>query len=99
MEIHWNHPQELNEIDRDFASRRLQALQMGHSDLTDLWIDVAIGGRHHREGDENVTIRCRSHLASVVASGHEAEPGLALRSAISKLEREIWRLREKRASH
>jgi len=99
MEIHWRHPQKISEMEREFANRHLEELSKGHSDLTDLWVDIANGSGHHRKGDERVTIRCQARRASIVAIGTDAEPGLALRSALAKFEREVWRLRGKRSEH
>jgi cold shock CspA family protein len=99
MQIHWRHPKKLSEIDREYALRRLQELEEGRGDLTDLWIDIASGSGHHRKGDEKVTIRCQARQATIVASGHDAEPGLALRVAIEKFEREVRHLRERRSHH
>lgn len=97
MQVHWRHPHELKEVDRDFAMGRLGHLEAGHRDLTDLWIDVARSSGHHRKGDSTVTIRCQARRATIVASGHDAEPGLALRAAVEKFEREVLRLRDRRS--
>lgn len=99
MQIHWRHPDKIAAQDRYFAIRRLSDLADGHGDLTDLWIDVAKGSRHHRRGDKRVTIRCLARRASVVGVGSDAEVGLALRSALGKIEREIARLRSRRLEH
>jgi len=99
MEIHWRHPQKISDADREFAMRHLRGLQEGHADLTDLWIDIAGGSEHHRKGDEKVTIRCQARRASIIATGSDAEASLALRTALEKFEREVWRLRERRAEH
>lgn len=99
MQIHWRHPKAVSEAEREFALRHLEQLAEGHHDLTDLWIDVSAGSAHHRKGDERVSIRCQARRASIVAVGTGAEPGLALRAAIEKFEREIWRLRHRRADH
>jgi len=99
MQIHWRHPNEVSETDREYALSRLQELENGNADLTDLWIDVASHGGHHRKGDEKVTIRCQARRATIVATGHDAEPGLALRAAVEKFEREVWHLRERRSDH
>ena len=99
MEIHWRHPNAISPSEREFAMNHLEHLVQGHTDLTDLWIDVSEGSAHHRKGDKKVTIRCQARRASIVAIGTGAESGLALRSAIEKFEREIWRLRDRRAEH
>lgn len=99
MQIHWRNSEKLSEMDREYADHHLGVLQKGHSDLIDLWIDVASGSEHHRKGDAKVTIRCQARRADIVATGTDAEPGPALRSAIQKFEREVRRLRGKRSSH
>lgn len=97
MQIHWRHPKAVSAADRKFAIRHLEHLTRSQGDLTDVWIDVSQGSAHHRKGDERVSIRCQARRASIVAVGTAALPGLALRSAIEKFEREIWRLRHRLA--
>jgi ribosome-associated translation inhibitor RaiA/cold shock CspA family protein len=99
MQIHWRHAGKLSPAERDHAARHLGELEKGHSDLTDLWVDVASGSEHHRKGNEKVTIRCQARRAEIVATGTHVEAGLALREAIEKFEREVWRLRDKRSEH
>ena len=99
MQIHWRHPGSLSDAEREFAERHLSGLAEGHGDLTDLWIDVSSESQHHKKGDKKVTIRCQARRASIVAVGADAEPGLALRAAIEKFEREVWQLRDRRTDH
>lgn len=99
MQMHWRHPERISESERDAASRRLLELQRAHTDLTDLWIDVAAASAHHRRGDEKVTIRCQARRATIIAVGTGDEPDVALRAALEKFEREAWRLRDRRSEH
>jgi hypothetical protein len=66
MEIHWRNPNGIDEEERVAAEQRLQGLAQGHTDLIDLWIDVA-RTPHHRKGAEEVTIRCQARGAELVA--------------------------------
>lgn len=95
MEIHWRNPNGLDEEEREAAEQRLQGLAHGHTDLIDLWIDVA-RTPHHRKGAEEVTIRCQARGAELVAHGRHAETPLALREALQTFGREVKRLRERR---
>ncbi|HPG25551.1 MAG TPA: cold shock domain-containing protein [Myxococcota bacterium] len=98
MQIHWRNPGDLSELERDFAMRHLEGLAAGHNDLTDVWIDVMPSSDHHRKGNERVKIRCQARRATLIATGQDVETGLALRSAVEKLEREVWRLRDRRTN-
>ncbi|MEN8184132.1 MAG: cold shock domain-containing protein [Myxococcota bacterium] len=95
MEIHWRNPNGLDDEERAAAEQRLQELAGGHSDLIDLWIDVA-RTPHHRKGAEEVTIRCQARGTELIAHGRHAETPLALREALQTFQREVKRLRERR---
>jgi cold shock CspA family protein len=95
MEIHWRNPNGLDDEERVATEQRLQELASGHTDLIDLWIDVA-RTPHHRKGAEEVTIRCQARGAELIAHGRHAETPLALREAIQTFQREVKRLRSRR---
>lgn len=97
MNIHWRHPSTLTPADRQFVERRIGALAARHDDLSEIWIDGGTPSGHHRSGDARVTIRSHGRHDSVVAIGQEEEQHTALRCAIEKFEREVWKLRERRA--
>lgn len=95
MQIHWRNPGEIADADREAAETRLRRLAEGHTDLIDVWVDVA-REPHHRHGTGEVTLRCQARGADLVSHGRDAEPALALRDALRAFEREVKRLRERR---
>ena len=96
MEIHWRHPGELKDEEREAAEKRLRRLADGHTDLIDVWVDVEPSSDHHRKGQERVAIRCQARQADVVAHAEADEVGLALRRALQTFERDVRRLRSRR---
>jgi cold shock CspA family protein/ribosome-associated translation inhibitor RaiA len=95
MEIHWVHPEMFGDDERRVAEGRLRELAGERSDL----IDVRVSARttaHHRRGGQEVRIVCQARGREIVAARSRDEASLALNEALDALEREIWRLRERR---
>ncbi len=97
MEIHWRNPGPISADAKAAATTRIERLANGHSDLIDVWVDVA-SNRHRTRGAEEVAIRCQARGVELVAHGYAAEPALALREALVSFEREVKRMRERRES-
>jgi ribosome-associated translation inhibitor RaiA len=96
MELHWHHPELFREQDRIRAEERIQELARDHADL----IDVRISARptaHHRHGGQEVRITCEARGKEIVAARTRPDPGLALNETIDAFEREVWRMRHRRA--
>jgi len=96
MEIHWAHMQDIESSQREKVDLRIRQLAEGNQDL----IDVRITGRttgHHKHGDQEVRIVCQARGREIVASRARPDLGLALEEAMEAFEREVHRLRERRA--
>jgi ribosomal subunit interface protein len=96
MQIHWRKADQLSDVERDLARERIESLARGHDDLIDVWIDIEPSSTHHRMGAERVSIRAQVRGATIVAHAEDAQLRPALRAALDKFDREIWRLRHKR---
>ena len=97
MEIHWIKLDSLASAQKREIEARLQALAEGHSDLIDLRI-AARSDRHHRHGGKSVRITCEVRGDEIVAGKTRADLGLALDEALDAFEREVRRLRDRRAT-
>ena len=96
MNLHWLHPEVFSEQDRELAEGRIQELARDRTDL----IDVRISARpnvHHRHGGQEVRITCEARGKEIVAARTRADAGLALNETLDAFEREIWRMRHRRA--
>lgn len=96
MELHWHHPELFSERDRASADERIQALARDHTDL----ISVRISAKptaHHRHGGDEVQISCDARGGQIAASRTSSDLGLALNEALDVFEREVWRMRDRRA--
>lgn len=96
MELHWVQPEVFREQERVAAEERIERLARGHSDLIDIRI-VARTSSHHRHGGQEVRITCDARGRELVAARTRPEAGLALNEAVDAFEREVRRLRDKRA--
>ena len=96
MQIHWRHPNELVESERERAEARIHELADGRSDLMDVWVDVEPSSAHHRNGDARVTIRGAVRRGSLVAQAADVRVDAALRKALDKFSHNVWNLRERR---
>jgi ribosome-associated translation inhibitor RaiA/cold shock CspA family protein len=96
MELHWHHPEAFREQDRRAAEERIAELARDHSDLIDVRIAARITG-HHQHGGQEVRITCEARGKELVASRSAADPGLALNEAVEVFEREVRRMRRRRA--
>jgi cold shock CspA family protein/ribosome-associated translation inhibitor RaiA len=95
MEVHWVHPDEFREAEREVAMARIEELARDRSDL----IDVRITARttaHHRHGGHEVRITCAARGKEIVAARTRPDAGLALNDALDVFEREVWRMRHRR---
>jgi len=95
MEIHWLHPEILEEADRRDAEERLRGLAAEGTDLIDIRVRVKTT-LHHQHGAQEVVISALVRGAERVASRTRSDAALALRECLDAFEREIRRLRERR---
>jgi CspA family cold shock protein len=98
MEIHWTHVEDIEASERQAAEDRIRGLSNGHSDLIDVRV-VASKTRHHRRGGCEVRIVCLARGKEIVARRMADNVGLALNEALDAFEREVRRLRDRRAGH
>jgi cold shock CspA family protein/ribosome-associated translation inhibitor RaiA len=95
MDIHWVHPEQFDDRQREIAVERLQALAQGQSDLLDVRI-MARTNEHHRHGGQEVRITCDAGGKELVAARARADAGLSLDEALDAFERQVWRMRHRR---
>ena len=95
MELHWVHPEEFEEREREETERRIRELAGDHTDLIDVRITARASG-HHRHGDREVRIVCNARGKELVATRSRPDAGLALHDALAAFEREVWRMRHRR---
>ena len=96
MQIHWVNPDLFDEEERSLIEARIQELTEGRTDV----IDVRIAARpsaHHRHGGQEVRITCEARGQEIVAARAQPDAGLALNEALDVFERELWRMRQRRA--
>ena len=96
MNLHWHHPEVFRAQDRALAEARLLELAREHTDLIDVRITARLSA-HHRHGDQEVRITCEARGGEVVATRTEPDAGLALNEALDVFEREVRRMRGRRA--
>jgi ribosome-associated translation inhibitor RaiA len=96
MEIHWVNPQLFGENDRRSVEERLRSLAEGRSDVIDVRIS-ARPGAHHRHGGHEVRVTCEARGKEIVATRARADAALALNEAMDVFERELGRMRDRRA--
>jgi len=96
MEIHWVNPQVFGENDRHSVEERLRKLAESHSDVIDVRIS-ARPGAHHRHGGQEVRIVCEARGKEIVATRTRVDAALALNEAMDVFERELGRMRHRRA--
>ena len=96
MEIHWVEPDAFRELDRRHAEERIRKLAGEHTDVIDVRVAARSSG-HHRHGGHQVRITCEARGAEIVAARTRPDAGLALNEALDAFEREIRRLRHRRA--
>jgi ribosomal subunit interface protein len=96
MEIHWQGVEAFRGIDREKVEARIGRLAGEGTDV----IDVRIAARtneHHRHGGQEVRITCQARGREIVAARTCPDVGQALDQALDAFERELRRLRERRA--
>lgn len=96
MEIHWVHANELDEEQRRSIEERARTLAAQKGDLMDLRILVR-SSNHHQHGGDEVRITCDARGKEIVVVRSAADAGLALNEAMDVFEREVRRMRERRA--
>ena len=96
MEIHWVHAGDLDEEQRQAVEERLRRLARQKGDLMDVRIMVR-SSKHHNHGDEEVRLTCDARGREIVVVRARPEAGLALNEAVDVFEREVRRMRERRA--
>jgi cold shock CspA family protein/ribosome-associated translation inhibitor RaiA len=96
VEIHWRDLDDLGSERRSAIEERLRGLDEGHGDLIKLWIT---GARtpHHRHGGQEVRLRCQARGRELVAARTRPDLGRALDEVLDAFEREVRRLRDRRA--
>ena len=95
MEIHWDRL-DLSEELRETTEARLRRIAAQHDDL----LAIHIAGRvsaHHRKGGCEVHVSGRAKGREIAASRSGPEPGKALHDALGAFERELRKLRGRRA--
>jgi cold shock CspA family protein/ribosome-associated translation inhibitor RaiA len=87
---------EVGEDERGAIEARLRELEGGQGDLIDLWIT---GSRteHHRHGAQEVRLRCQARGRELIAARTRPDLGRALDEVLDAFEREVRKLRDKRA--
>lgn len=96
MEIHWVHAEDLTEVQREAVEQRLRALAGQKGDLMDVRI-VVRSSAHHQHGDDEVRLTCDARGKEIVAVRSAPDAGLALNEVVDVFEREVRRMRERRA--
>jgi cold shock CspA family protein/ribosome-associated translation inhibitor RaiA len=96
MELHWHHPEIFREADRVAAEKRVADLALDRTDLIDVRITARPTG-HHRHGGQEVRITCEARGAEIVAARTRPDAGHALDEALDAFEREVRRMRHRRA--
>jgi len=96
MEIHWVHAEDLAEVQREAVEQRLRGLAGQKGDLMDVRI-VVRSSRHHQQGDDEVRLTCDARGKEIVAVRSAPDAALALNQVVDVFEREVRRLRERRA--
>jgi ribosomal subunit interface protein len=96
MEIHWVDPDVFREQDRLAAEERIRKLADEHTDVIDVRVTARPSG-HHRHGNQEVRITCEARRAEIVAARTRPDAGLALNEAMDAFEREVRRMRHRRA--
>jgi len=96
MEVHWVHPDVFGDNDRALADQRIAALARERTDLIDVRI-TARPSAHHRHGGQEVRIVCKAREKEIVAARTRPDAGRALNEALDAFEREVWRMRHRRA--
>jgi cold shock CspA family protein/ribosome-associated translation inhibitor RaiA len=96
MQLHWHHPELFSERDRELAEERIHGLAHGYADLIDVRISARPTG-HHRHGGQEVRITCQARGKEIVAARTRPDAGLALNETLDAFEREVRRMRERRA--
>ena len=96
MEIHWLNTDAFLPADMRKAEQRIGSLAEAATDV----IDVRIGARpsgHHRHGGQEVRITCEARGREIVAARTRPDIGQALNEALDAFERELRKLRDRRA--
>ena len=96
MEIHWVNPESFGEAEREGVETRIRKLSEGRADVIDVRV-VARPGGHHRHGGHEVRITCEARGRQIVAARTKPDASLALNEAMDVFERELSRLRGRRA--
>jgi ribosomal subunit interface protein len=96
MEIHWYNPEAFREEDRRLVEERILELTRERTDVIDVRITARPSG-HHRHGGQEVRITCEARDKEIVAARTRPDAGFALNEALEVLERELWRMRHRRA--
>jgi cold shock CspA family protein/ribosome-associated translation inhibitor RaiA len=96
MEIHWVGSELFTEEARLAAEARLRELTQGRTDIIDVRVAARPSG-HHRHGGQEVRITCEARGKEIVAARARPDAGLALNEALDVFERELWRMRHRRA--
>jgi cold shock CspA family protein len=96
MQIHWVDADAFPEPDRLAAEARIGKVVGEHTDVIDVRIAARSSG-HHRHGGQEVRITCEARGAEIVAARTRPDAGHALDEALDAFEREVRRMRHRRA--
>lgn len=96
METHWHNPDAFRDDDRRRVEERIEELARDRTDLIDVRIAARESG-HHRHGGQEARIVCKVRGGEIVAARTRADAGRALGEALEVFERQIWRMRHRRA--
>jgi CspA family cold shock protein len=96
MQIHWHHGDAFRDEERRAAEERIEELARDRTDLIDVRITAKSGG-HHRHGGQEVRITCEARGKEIVAARTRPDASLALNEALDAFEREVLRMRQRRA--
>jgi cold shock CspA family protein/ribosome-associated translation inhibitor RaiA len=96
LEIHWVDPGVFRAGERSLVEARIRELTEGRRDVIDVRITARATARH-RHGGQDVRITCEARGKQIVAVRERADASLALNEAMAVFERELRRLRERRA--
>jgi cold shock CspA family protein/ribosome-associated translation inhibitor RaiA len=96
MEIHWVSPEAFRAEQRSGVEERIAQLTRDRTDVIDVRIAARESG-HHRHGGQEVRITCEARGKEIVVARTCPDADLALDEAIEVFEREVWRMRDRRA--
>jgi cold shock CspA family protein len=97
VKIHWDHLDEVGEVQRAEAEGRLQSLATQHDDLLSMRVSGHYSA-HHRRGGREIRIVGKSKGRDLFVSRMRPELSRALHDAVDAFEHEVRNLRSRRTA-